>query len=75
MVLECAMPFNLKESTMPKTTVYYFEKYDIPTHIMTRSSRPATIQAIAKAQGKTLKKTAQEVDASRIDAEGYLLAS
>ena len=36
---------------------------------------PATIQAIAKAKGKTLKKTMQEVDDSRVDANGFLIAT
>lgn len=59
---------------MPKATVYYFEKYDLETHLTTRVG-PATIQAIAKAKGKTLKKTMQEVDDSRINADGFLIAS
>lgn len=59
---------------MPKATVYYFEKYDAETHKVTRVG-PATIQAIAKAKGKTLKKTMQEVDDSRINADGFLIAT
>ena len=59
---------------MPKATVYYFEKFDVETRVMTRVG-PATIQAIAKAKGRTLKKTMQEVDDSRINADGFLIAS
>jgi hypothetical protein len=59
---------------MPKATVYYFEKYDLEKHLMMRAG-PATIQAIAKAKGKTLKKTMQEVDDSRVDADGFLIAT
>jgi len=65
---------SFKESSMPKATVYYFEKYNVETRVTTRVG-PATIQAIAKAKGKTLKKTMQVVDDSRLDAEGFLIAS
>ena len=58
---------------MQKVTVYYFTAYDIRSDQILRSQRPATLETIAKCKGEVLKDTAQEVDASSLDDNGFLI--
>ena len=54
-------------------TVFFFEKYDIVKGETVRSKRPATLEAITRAKGAALKDTAQEVDESSLDGNGFLM--
>jgi hypothetical protein len=57
---------------MEKVTVYDFEAFDIVEGEMVRSQRPATLEAIARIQkANLLEETAQEVDASQVDGNGF----
>lgn len=58
---------------MQKVTVYYFTCYDIRSDEILRSKRPATLEAITRCKGEVLKDTAQEVDASSLDDNGFLI--
>jgi len=58
---------------MSTATVYHFNEYDLEAHLMVRSSRMATLNAIEKRKGKAIKATAQEVDESRLDVKGFLV--
>ena len=62
----------LSELELVKVTVYYFKLFDIKTLENVRSKRPATRGTIAKLKGEVLENTAQEVDASRLDGNGFL---
>ena len=56
---------------MPRVTVYYFTKYDIIVGEMVRSQRPATLETIMVCEGKLLEETAQQVDVSDLDDNGF----
>jgi hypothetical protein len=56
---------------MPRVTVYYFTKYDIIVGEMVRSQRPATLETIIVCEGKLLEDTAQHVDVSELDGNGF----
>lgn len=58
---------------MQKVMVYYFTCYDIISDQILRSQRPATLEAIARCKGQVLKNTAQEIDASSLDDNGFLI--
>lgn len=55
---------------MQKITVYYFTKYDINTDQVIRSKRMATLEMIAQFGCVSLKDTAKEIDASKLDDDG-----
>lgn len=57
---------------MNKVKVYYFTTYNVMTDETKRMPRPATREAIAAAHGTALEETAQEVDASLLDGNGFL---
>jgi hypothetical protein len=57
---------------MDQVKVYYFTKYNIVTNENKRMPRPATLEAIAAAEGMALEETVQEVDPSHIDGNGFL---
>ena len=61
-----------KEAQMDKVPVYYFTCYDIKTDENIRSKRPATIETITRCNGTPLKETAQKVDISSLDSDGFL---
>jgi hypothetical protein len=56
---------------MPRVTVYYFTKYDITIEEMVRSQRPATLETIVLCEGKLIEETAQQVDVSELDGNGF----
>ncbi len=58
-------------ATTPKAKVYFFTKYDIVTDRFVRSKRPATLKAITRVGGTTIKETALEVDKTELDADGF----
>ena len=58
---------------MKTVKVYYFTAYDQIAKKIKRMARTATLDAIAAAHGKALAETAQEVDVSRLDKNGFLL--
>lgn len=64
--------FSVEDLAMSKATVYYFERYDIQTDQMIRSKRPATRETIARCNCVAIEGTAQEVDVSRLDNDGFL---
>jgi hypothetical protein len=51
--------------------VYYFTKYDITIEEMVRSQRPATLETIVLCEGKLIEETAQQVDVSELDGNGF----
>lgn len=53
--------------------VYYFTKYDITKDENIRSKRPATREVIERIGGTVLEDTAQEVDLSQLDGDGFLI--
>lgn len=57
---------------MQKVTVYYFNSFDIKTGETVRSKRPATRETIAACNGVVIEETAQEVEVSRLDGNGFL---
>lgn len=57
---------------MNKITVFYFKCYDIQSDEMIRSKRPATLEAIKRCNGTPIQESAQEVDSSVLDSEGFL---
>lgn len=57
---------------MQKVTVYYFTLYYIRTDQNITSQRPATREAIARCNGVVIEETAQEVEASRLDSDGFV---
>jgi hypothetical protein len=57
---------------MEKVTVCFFTKYVIATDRNERSKRPATLETIERVGGSALIDTAQEVDASHLDEDGFL---
>jgi hypothetical protein len=56
---------------MPRVTVYYFTKDDITVGAMVRSQRPATLETIVVCEGKLIEETAQHVDVSELDGNGF----
>ncbi len=58
---------------MQKTKVYYFTCFDITSGKNIRSKRPATLETITACNGEPIKETAQEVDISSLDANGFLV--
>ena len=56
---------------MPRVTVYYFTKCDITVGEMVRSQRPATLETIGVCEGKLIEDTAQQVDVSERDGNGF----
>lgn len=61
---------------MDKVTVYYFTECPIRLGDKIRSKTPATEDTIKKREGaEILKETAQEVDISQIDGNGFLKKS
>lgn len=60
---------------MQKVTVYYFTCYDIKTDQTLSSRRPATLETIAACKGEVLKDTAQEVDISSLDGNGFFIVN
>ena len=57
---------------MAKVTVYYFTEYNIVTDEKVRSTRPATLETIAQIDNAiVLEETAQEVDTSQLDGDGF----
>ena len=56
---------------MPRVTVYYFTKYDRTAGEMVRSQRPATLETISVCEGKLLEETAQQVDVSDLEDNGF----
>ena len=57
---------------MATVTVYYFTQYDINADEKVRSTRPATLEAIAKIEDAiVLEETAQEVDTAQLDGNGF----
>jgi hypothetical protein len=59
---------------MPGVTVYYFTKYDITVGEVVRSPRPATLETIVLCEGTLLEDTAQQVDVSELDDNGFYTA-
>jgi hypothetical protein len=57
---------------MKKVTVFYFECYDTGSHEMVRSKRPATRAAIARCKGVAIEETANEVEESWLDGDGFI---
>lgn len=55
---------------MARTTVYYFNKWSGENNV--RSNRPATREAIIQCRGVLLEDTAQEVEMSQLDGNGFL---
>lgn len=58
---------------MSDNIVYYFTKYDIAKGENVRSKRPATRDLIERVQGTILEETAQVVDMSELDTNGFLI--
>jgi hypothetical protein len=56
---------------MPRVTVYYFTKYDMKVGEVVRSPRPATLETIVVCEGTLLEETAQQVDVSELDGNGF----
>jgi hypothetical protein len=56
---------------MPRVTVYYFTKYDITVGEVVLSQRPATLETIVLCEGKLIEETAQQVDVSELDGDGF----
>ena len=57
---------------MQKVTVYYFTCYDIRTDENIHSKRPATRETITRCNGVVIENTAQEVEGSRLDTDGFI---
>jgi hypothetical protein len=58
----------------PTVTVYQFEEYDHETRRWRLSGRRATLDAITQAGGIAIRSTGLVVDASRIDADGFVIS-
>ena len=58
---------------MPRVTVYHFTKYDITAGEVVLSQRPATLETIVSCEGKLLEETAQQVDVSELDENGFYM--
>ena len=56
---------------MPRVTVYRFTIYDITAGKEVFSQRPATLETIVLCEGKLLEETAQQVDVSELDGDGF----
>ena len=56
---------------MAKSTVYYFNGYDIRCDQVIRSKRPAPLEAIKLFNGVPLMNTAMQVDSDRLDGNGF----
>ena len=56
---------------MPRVTVYHFTRYDITAGEVMFSQRPATLETIILWEGKLLEETAQQVDISELDGDGF----
>jgi len=59
---------------MPRVTVYDFTIYDPTVGKMVRSQRPATLETSMACEGKLLEDTAQQVDVSDLDKDGFFNA-
>ena len=57
---------------MPTCTVYCFDFYDADGRLV-HSQRAATLDCIERMDGMPIKETALQVDASQVDANGFLL--
>ena len=57
---------------MAKIPVYSFEVWDIKQDKYVRAKRPATLDAIKECNGRPILETAQEVEPSRLDANGFV---
>lgn len=57
---------------MTMVTVYSFKRYDINADENPQMPRKATIEAIKACEGDPIEGTAEEVDASRLDGNGFL---
>jgi hypothetical protein len=56
---------------MPRVTVYHFTKHDITAGAVVFSQRPATLETIVLCEGKLIEETAQQVDISELDGDGF----
>jgi hypothetical protein len=56
---------------MPRVPVYDFTKYYGTIGEMVRSPRPATLETIVVCEGTLLEETAQHVDVSELDDNGF----
>ena len=59
---------------MPRVTVYHFMKYDSTVGEVVRSQRPATLETIVVYEGTLLEETAQQVEVSELDGNGFYTA-
>jgi hypothetical protein len=67
---------NAEEIGMAKATVYYFTFFDVDKRETVRPRRPGTLEAIANTcmtSVKPLIRTAQDVDESELDRNGFYL--
>ena len=55
-------------------TVYEYELFDSRKRYWRRTGRMGTLDAITRVGGVPVRSTALPVDASRIDAEGFVIA-
>ncbi len=60
---------------MSDAIVYYFTMFDINKGENVRSKRPATREVIENIRGVVLEDTAQIVDISQLDGNGFLIES
>ena len=51
--------------------MYYFTKYDVIVGETVHSQRPATLETIVLCEGKLIEETAQQVDVSELDGNGF----
>jgi hypothetical protein len=56
---------------MPRVTVYDFTTYGPTVGEMVRSQRPATLETILACAGTLLEDTAQQVEVSELDSNGF----
>ncbi len=56
---------------MPRVTMYYFMQYDRTAGETVRAQRPATLETIVVCEGTLLEETAQQVDVSELDGNGF----
>lgn len=57
---------------MTMVTVYSFKRYGIYPDENRQMPRKATLEAIKACEGAHIEGTAEEVDASRLDGDGFL---
>ena len=55
-----------------KVKIYYFRKFHITDGIFRNSNRPATLEAIQRSRGEPFLETERAVDATDLDADGFL---